>query len=114
MTQEGRYSIIFTGKLVQGIAPATVLENLARLFKSDAAKIRSIFSAPGAVIRKDLDAETARRYVAALKSAGAVCGIQGTQPPAAPAQKAAPPQSGRVRIISYQLGATELAYSRSS
>jgi hypothetical protein len=110
-----RYSVIFTGRLVEGAQPAAVKENLAKLFKVDAERVESMFSGKPIVIKKDLDAEQARSYRAALAKAGAAVTIvedggsgaqQATPPPAAtaqtsgsagtPAPDSTPPQPPRV------------------
>ena len=41
-----RYKIVFDGQLMPETTLETVKDNLARLFKSDAARIDSLFSGP--------------------------------------------------------------------
>ena len=65
------YRIVFDGELVPGIPAHTVRSNLARLFKSDAAKVERLFSHAPVNIKRDLSAVEADRYLQALLRAGA-------------------------------------------
>lgn len=93
-----RYSVIFTGRIVEGAEPAAVKANLARLFKVDAARVESMFAGKPVVIKKNLDAEKARSYRDALAQAGAaVSVVEDGGPNAAPSPPpAAPPASPAV------------------
>ncbi len=66
------YNLIFQGKIVEGASLDEVKNNVARLFKTDAKKTASLFSGKPIIIKKNLDSETTRKYLAALKKAGAV------------------------------------------
>ena len=65
------YRIVFDGELVPDIPADTVRSNLARLFKSDAAKVERLFSHAPVNIKRDLSAVEADRYIQALLRAGA-------------------------------------------
>lgn len=65
------YRIVFDGELVPDIPADTVRSNLARLFKSDAAKVERLFSHAPVNIKRDLSAVEADRYLQALLRAGA-------------------------------------------
>ncbi|MCP3852023.1 MAG: hypothetical protein GY694_17565 [Gammaproteobacteria bacterium] len=66
------YNLIFQGKIVEGASLDEVKNNVARLFKADAKKTASLFSGKPIIIKKNLDSETTRKYLAILKKAGAV------------------------------------------
>lgn len=84
---EARYDVIFSGKLVEGAAVDQVKANVARLFKVEVAKVERLFSGSPVVIKKGVDEATAKRYLLALKKAGAICEAKRLQ------QSAAPPQA---------------------
>ena len=67
-----RFAVVFSGRIVDGADPQRVRENLARLFKVDAAKVDLMFSGKPVLIKKDIDEAKARSYQAALWKAGAV------------------------------------------
>lgn len=68
---EARFKIIFDGEPMPGVALETVKENLARLFKSDASKIDSLFGGRSVALKRDLEEGEADKYLAALQRAGA-------------------------------------------
>lgn len=68
---EARYKIVFDGEPMPGVALETVKENLARLFKSDASKIDSLFGGRSVALKRDLAEAEADKYLAALQRAGA-------------------------------------------
>ncbi|MDH4560909.1 DUF805 domain-containing protein [Pseudomonas sp. BN411] len=68
---EARYKIVFDGQPMPGVALETVKENLARLFKSDADKIESLFGGRSVALKRDLVEAEADKYLAALQRAGA-------------------------------------------
>lgn len=70
MTQ-ARFKIVFDGQLMPEVALETAKENLARLFKSDAARIGTLFSGNPIAIKRDLAEHEADQYLAALHRAGA-------------------------------------------
>lgn len=70
MTQ-ARFKIVFDGELMPEVALETAKDNLARLFKSDRARINSLFSGSPIAIKRDLHESEADQYLAALQRAGA-------------------------------------------
>ena len=70
-----RYSVIFTGRIVDGAEPAAVKAKLAKLFRVDAERVESMFAGKPLVIKKNLDAEKARSYRDALAKAGAAVSV---------------------------------------
>ena len=69
---EPLFKVVFTGELIPGFAPETVKENLAKLFKSDIKKIDHLFSSKTVVLKRELKEAEADKYLAALRSAGAL------------------------------------------
>ena len=67
--------VVCTGKLVEGADPGEVTSNLARLFKTDPARVEILFSGKRFVIKKDLDEKTAKAYQLAMEKAGAVAQV---------------------------------------
>jgi len=80
---DGRYSVVFTGRIIEGADPATVRGNLGRMFKVDESKVEAMFSGRPVLIKKNLDEEKANSYKAALAKAGAVVDVvaDGAPPP---------------------------------
>ncbi len=66
-----RYKIVFAGELMPAAALDAVKDNLARLFKSDLAKIDGLFTGSPVALKRDLSDAEADKYVAALQNAGA-------------------------------------------
>ncbi len=85
---EKKYDVLFTGKLVDGAVEDQVKANVAKLFKTDVAKIQRLFIGMPVMIKKGVDEETALKYMMALKKAGAICEAKEQ---AASAESAAPP-----------------------
>lgn len=68
---QSRFKIVFDGALMPQTPLETAKENLARLFKSDAAKIEALFSGQPVVLKRDLSGDEADKYLRALHGAGA-------------------------------------------
>jgi uncharacterized membrane protein YhaH (DUF805 family) len=66
-----RYKIVFDGQLMPEASLETVKENLARLFKSDPARIDSLFSGAPVALKRGLGESEAEQYLSALQKAGA-------------------------------------------
>ncbi|HBZ94467.1 MAG TPA: DUF805 domain-containing protein [Pseudomonas sp.] len=66
-----RYKIVFDGQLMPEASLEMVKENLARLFKSDPARIDSLFSGAPVALKRDLGENEAEQYLSALQKAGA-------------------------------------------
>jgi TM2 domain-containing membrane protein YozV len=97
-----RYNIIFEGKIADGVDMEIAKGNLQRLFKADRATVDKLFSGKRTVLKKDVPAETVKKYQAALTNAGLECTTDpdlslaaapiapGPSPAIAPAKQAAP------------------------
>lgn len=66
------YNLIFQGEIIAGADLDDVKNNVAKLFKADAAKTALLFSGKPIVIKKNLDKETTKKYLSVLKKSGAV------------------------------------------
>lgn len=88
-----RFAVVFSGRIVDGADGTQVRKNLVKLFKSDTAKVETLFSGQRVVIKKDLDESKARHYEAVLAKAGAIVEVVSSNGPAAetPAQTTARP-----------------------
>ena len=70
MTQ-ARFKIVFDGQLMPDVTLETAKSNLARLFKSDTARIEALFKGGTVAIKRNLAEDEADKYLAALQGAGA-------------------------------------------
>ena len=90
---ENFYKVVFSGKLAPGKSEADVAARMAALFKTTADKMLLLLKRPGTVVKKDVDLATAKKYVQAISSTGAVCMIDPLEslavPSAAPVLKPA-------------------------
>ncbi len=75
---EQRYEVVFRGDVVPGQSIVDVKQRLAELFGADSARIDGMFSGRPVVIKRNLDQETAQRYQASIRKAGAVVAIRTT------------------------------------
>lgn len=66
-----QYNLIFQGKIIDGYSLNEVKANIARLFNADAAKTATLFSGKAIVIKKNLDSQSAKKYLSVFKKAGA-------------------------------------------
>ncbi|TRO13120.1 DUF805 domain-containing protein [Ectopseudomonas mendocina] len=66
-----RYKIVFDGQLMPEASLEMVKTNLARLFKSDLARIDGLFSGTQVALKRDLGESEAEQYLSALQKAGA-------------------------------------------
>jgi hypothetical protein len=85
---ETTFDVVFSGKLQAGADPAQVRVNLARLFKTEPAKVAHLFSGQPVPIKRGVDAATALQYQAALAKAGALVELLDTTAASAPAPAA--------------------------
>lgn len=81
MTQS-TYDVSFSGVLAEGVDLSQVKKNVAKLFKTDIQKIEVMFSGKRVVIKRDLDQQTAMKYLMAMKNIGAICNITEKKPEA--------------------------------
>ena len=85
------YKLVFSGRIAEGMAEAQVVAGLARLLKTEPAKIAPMFSGQTVVLRKGLDEATAQQYLAALAKVGALAELMPMIDPAPPAARAVAP-----------------------
>lgn len=67
-----RYKITMDGNLAPGVTLDFAQENFARLFKTDVAAVKRLFSGNSTVIKRDLSETQADKYIQALFNAGVV------------------------------------------
>ena len=72
---ESQFRVVFAGRLAPAADPREVHAALARLFKTEPAKIAALFTGQPVVVRKDLDENTARQYQAAMAKVGALADV---------------------------------------
>jgi hypothetical protein len=86
---EERFDIVFGGELLAGFAPATVAENLARLFKATPETVARLLDGSTHTLKRDVDAGTAAKYQDAMERAGARAMLRRLAPEPAAAAHAA-------------------------
>ncbi|HMM77013.1 MAG TPA: hypothetical protein PJ986_14985 [Gammaproteobacteria bacterium] len=98
---DARFDVVFSGQLQAGVDAAQVHENLARLFKTEPAKLAHLFTGQAVPIKRGVDAATALQYQAALAKAGALVELIDTSSAAerpAPAAIPAPAAATRPAV----------------
>lgn len=80
------FQVVFRGQIAPDNRLEAVKANLARLFKTDAARIERLFTGQAVVLKKGLGREEGERYCALLHKAGALCELVATSmiPPPPP------------------------------
>jgi len=73
---QGNFELVFYGQLAQGVSLQQVKTNVAQLFKANSEQVERMFTGQRVVIRNKLDAETAQKYIAAMKKRGAICQLE--------------------------------------
>jgi hypothetical protein len=73
---EGKFNIVFSGRILPNRELADVQAQLARLFKTGLPQIEKLFGGQDVTIKKNLDYAQAMKYQSALKQAGALVLIQ--------------------------------------
>lgn len=68
---EERFDIVFCGELLAGFTPATVADNLARLFKATPETVARLLDGGTHTLKRNVDAATAAQYHGAMERAGA-------------------------------------------
>jgi hypothetical protein len=89
-----QYDIYFSGATLPGFDHAEVRAAVARLFRAEGAKLERLFSGKSVRIKRAVDAETAGRYRAAMRQAGALVEVRpsaSAEPPTAASAAAAAP-----------------------
>jgi hypothetical protein len=89
-----RFDIYFSGKCVAERSEQDVRTAVARLFKADGRQLALLFSGRPMRIKRAVDAETAGRYRASLRAAGALVDIRPSAEAAAPVPPDAPSTEG--------------------
>lgn len=110
---ETRYDLIFEGKISDNCSPEDARRNLAKLLRRELNEIEALFSGKPFFLRRALDAETAYRFLGAMKHAGLVCRLVQTnevspairaQPvPATPAPIAPAPPKAKLELAKPKL-----------
>ncbi len=72
---ENNYRVVLTGELAEGKSEGEVVARMAALFKTSPDKIGMLLKKQGAVIKKDINLPTAKKYAGAILSTGAICKI---------------------------------------
>ena len=70
------FDVVFFGILQPGRNKETVMQNMARLFKTDARKLAPYFAGGHKVIKGKINADSAKKYKAALENVGLVIEIE--------------------------------------
>ncbi len=65
------YSVVLTGKLLDGYEPKSVQESFSELFKLSQDKVQAYFNGKPKVVKKAADHQTATRFKAKIESLGA-------------------------------------------
>lgn len=77
---ESTFDISFSGQLAPGADLTQVKNNVAKLFKTEVHNIEIMFSGNRVVIKRNLGQQTAMKYLAAMKNAGAMCELTENKP----------------------------------
>ena len=67
---EHRYSVVYRGRLREGIDAETAARSLIRIFNITPEKAARLLQSRRVVLRKNLEASAARRFAAVLQKAG--------------------------------------------
>lgn len=73
---EELFDVVFFGILQTGKDKDTVMQNMAKIFKTDAAKLAPYFAGGRKVIKGKINADMAEKYRGALENAGLVIKIE--------------------------------------
>ena len=84
------FEVVVAGRLADGADPAQVRANLAKLFKTDVARVEHLLSGDRVVIKKGLDEAAAGKYRAVIVKAGLIAEIVDSSAGTAASAGAAP------------------------
>lgn len=70
------YRVVFEGEILDGLQVEEVKRGLATLVKASEVEIERFFSGKRLLIKKDVDHETAMKYVKAFERVGAICRME--------------------------------------
>jgi hypothetical protein len=73
---EKLYKVVFEGEILEGSQVQEVKRALAKLYNTGEDKIERFFSGKRLAIKKDVDYETAMKYLKAFERAGALCRVE--------------------------------------
>jgi hypothetical protein len=76
------YRVVFEGEILEGSQVQEVKRALAKLYNMKEDQVERFFSGKRLAVKKDVDYETAMKYVKAFERAGAVCRVEELEPPA--------------------------------
>ncbi len=71
-----QFDVVFFGILQAGKDKETVMQNMAKLFKTDAKKLAPYFAGGRKVIKGKINAEAAEKYITALENVGLVVKLE--------------------------------------
>lgn len=74
------YRVVFEGEILEGSQVQEVKRALAKLYNHSEDQIERFFSGKRLAVKKDVDYETAMKYVKAFERAGAVCKVEELEP----------------------------------
>jgi hypothetical protein len=70
------YKVVFEGELLEGSQVQEVKRALAKLYNTREDQVERFFSGKRLAVKKDVDYETAMKYVKAFERAGALCRVE--------------------------------------
>jgi hypothetical protein len=70
------YRVVFEGEILEGSQVQEVKRALAKLYNTRENQVERFFSGKRLAVKKDVDYETAMKYVKAFERAGAVCRVE--------------------------------------
>jgi len=74
------FRVVFEGEILEGSQVQEVKRALAKLYNSGEDQIERFFSGKRLAVKKDVDYETAMKYVKAFERAGALCRLEELEP----------------------------------
>jgi hypothetical protein len=74
------YRVVFEGEILEGSQVQEVKRALAKLYNRSEDQIERFFSGKRLAVKKDVDYETAMKYVKAFERAGAACRVEELEP----------------------------------
>jgi len=74
------YRVVFEGEILEGSQVQEVKRALAKMYNRTEDQVERFFSGKRLAVKKDVDYETAMKYVKAFERAGAVCRVEELEP----------------------------------
>ena len=87
------FDVYFLGRLIDGTSPESARNAIGQMFRLDGPELERLFSGKAVRIKKGVDADTAGRYRAAFRKAGALIDVVPEGAPEPALAKAAPGQA---------------------